>query len=46
MYKEVIDLSTGEKLPIIERESDGAFIPLDEGNVDYQQYLAWLEEQA
>ena len=23
---------------------DGAFIPLDEGNRDYQAYLAWLAE--
>lgn len=24
--------------------SDGAWIPVDEGNVDYQAYLAWVEE--
>ena len=28
----------------IKRTKDGAFIPLDEGNVDYQEYLKWLEE--
>lgn len=39
MYKEVIDLSTGAKLPVIQRESDGAYIPFDERNADYQQYL-------
>ena len=26
------------------RTSDGAFIPFDEGNRDYQEYLAWLAE--
>jgi len=26
------------------RTSDGAFIPPDPGNADYQQFLAWLEE--
>ncbi len=26
------------------RDEDGAFIPFDEGNVDYQAFLAWLDE--
>lgn len=28
----------------IVRASDGAFIPTDPDNVDYQDYLAWCDE--
>jgi hypothetical protein len=28
---------------IIIRDEDQAFIPIDPDNVDYQEYLAWLE---
>jgi len=35
-------VSTG-KVEIVKR-SDGAFIPKDEGNSDYQAYLRWLED--
>jgi len=28
----------------IKRLTDNAFIPFDPANVDYQQYLKWLEE--
>jgi hypothetical protein len=27
----------------ISRESDGAWIPLNPANADYQQYLRWVE---
>jgi hypothetical protein len=29
---------------IIVRDEDGAFIPFDPDNRDYQEYLAWLDE--
>jgi hypothetical protein len=31
-----------ESPDIIVRDKDGAFIPTDPDNVDYQDYLAWL----
>ena len=29
---------------MIQRDEDGAFIPFDPANIDYQDYLAWLDE--
>jgi len=29
---------------MILRDEDGAFIPFDPANVDYQEYLTWLDE--
>jgi len=29
----------------IKRLSDNAIIPINESNVDYQEYLKWVEEQ-
>jgi hypothetical protein len=44
MYKLIIDPISGEKLNVIQRLSDSAFIPLDPANTSYQQYLEWLAE--
>ena len=43
MYKQFKDLN-GNIVNIIVRTSDGAFIPFDQDNTDYQAYLKWLEE--
>lgn len=29
---------------VIQRHSDGAYIPIDQGNTDYQKYLKWIAE--
>lgn len=42
-YKEVFG-STGLQTDCIKRVSDGATIPFDPANTDYQAYLKWLEE--
>ena len=38
MYREL----SGDK--VILRIADNAFIPKSEDNIDYQEYLAWLDE--
>lgn len=43
MYKLFYHPQLGH-LSSIYRESDGAFIPLDEANNDYQEYLKWVAE--
>ena len=34
---------TGENISV-QRLTDNAFIPFDEGNKDYQEYLEWVAE--
>jgi hypothetical protein len=38
MYKLTLDPN------LIYRTTDGAYIPTDPDNTDYQQYLKWVEE--
>ena len=38
MYKLTYDKN------MVQRLSDSAFIPLDEANIDYQEYLKWVAE--
>ena len=44
MYKECFDPITQSIANCIKRIEDGAVIPFDEANMDYQQYLLWLSE--
>jgi hypothetical protein len=44
-YKQVKNLSTGQvNNSVIIRLLDGAWIPFDPANTDYQAYLKWLDE--
>ena len=38
MYKITTDVT------VVKRVSDGAFIPFDPANTDYQEYLKWVAE--
>ena len=43
MYELITDDFTGDVCSI-RRIADGACIPMDEANNDYQEYLEWLAE--
>ena len=43
MYKLIKDITTGN-IKTVQRLIDNAFIPFDNANTDYQQYLAWVAE--
>jgi hypothetical protein len=43
MYKLIKNKLTN-KINIVQRLSDNAYIPFDLANTDYQEYLKWLEE--
>jgi hypothetical protein len=43
-YSEVWDARTNApSTTIVQRDLDGAFIPDDPANLDYRDYLAWLD---
>ena len=42
-YKKVKDLEGNEAKTILRKE-DNSFIPFDEANTDYQEYLVWVAE--
>lgn len=35
---------TGAEDIVVKRTTDNTFIPFDEDNTDYQQYLSWLSD--
>ena len=43
MYKATINHFAGEPQSVI-RTTDGACIPFDPANTDYQEYLKWVAE--
>ena len=44
MYKLLKDKITNEYLNLILKVDSNSFIPKNEENTDYQEYLKWLEE--
>ena len=44
MYKQIKDINGNINNAIIRRVEDGANIPFDPDNTDYQAYLKWVEE--
>lgn len=44
MYKQTLNIDESVNGNQVQRISDGAVIPFDPANTDYQAYLKWLEE--
>ena len=43
MYKQIKNIITNN-IENVQRLSDGAYIPLDNANTEYQEYLEWVAE--
>jgi hypothetical protein len=43
-YKLLKDSKTGNELNVILRKTDNTYIPKNQNNADYQEYLAWVAE--
>lgn len=48
MKYELVRRTDDENGVIMRTDADGFidFVPIDEGNIDYQAYLVWLSEQS
>jgi hypothetical protein len=44
MYQIILSFQTGQPSDCIRRTADGAAIPFDPANTDYQEYLKFLAE--
>ena len=42
MYKQIKNIITNN-IESVQRLSDGAFIPFNQANTDYQEYIAWTK---
>lgn len=44
MYRKLLNIDGTENIEQIQRIIDGAYIPTDPENTDYQKYLEWIAE--
>jgi hypothetical protein len=44
MYKQLSNDSQGQPAKCVIRTTDGACIPFDPANTDYQEYLKWVAD--